>query len=739
MLAAVNARLARRKVPAMKMLKTLADAPGLEIDGNYYAVYKWVEAERLDLKELDDERLKAIAAYQAKAHHALEKTDASINDSEAEVKFNAAELEKKVGQLKTKRLREDKPSRKDRTSRKEMEAYEIILAHLKKLAAFLKETGNLEQRPSIIHSDLLPENVLFKGTQIVAVDGWDKSRRDLCIFDVANRMLVDITGEKAQGFDLERIKKYLIAYQRASFGIGLSVKGLRAFPQMLRLRAILAGLAIIEKALGGRPVDLASLLNVARFLEEIDKLEKNNSAEWDKVVNSVWQNGLRPKNPLIMIGGPAKSGKTTTAKAVARRLGGYVFDFGIIHRIIILKRLDTRPEDEIINFVEGNISLKEGNLTRNITQDIEMVSGEKVSEFTAKISDKLRALVRQKSFEVIARLSSEKPVVLTGRERGNIFGTIAGFYLETSQEARAARLAKDNNTSDEKALKDIQYRDQTEKTADGRLVFEAKPEFEYVVYTDNKSEKDVALEVAQECEALIKANKQPRPAYKREDLVNRFKEDRQYGDCGTIATILFKSGKLLGGLAIKDDILAKIKDVCDFQLGPMRHYTDKEIFTIWGPTGIVVVTRLLLQEEKTAFYKNDDFVNIGIACAENQDAKGYYAWLDKARKIDKAASQQSKRLKTLELFLESLHQENQRIYIRLRKSRREIIKAFGLSETEARKLVKGQNPYAIDAQEFVKFIIVGVTDPAQAHKLSIRGRVNEELEKKEKGEFYGIY
>jgi len=161
-------------------------------------------------------------------------------------------------------------------------------------------------------------------------------------------------------------------------------------------------------------------------------------------------------------------------------------------------------------------------------------------------------------------------------------------------------------------------------------------------------------------------------------------------------------------LAIKNEVLAELRKDHHVALGPIRKLTDKEIFAVWGPTGIRFKTSVLAKEKGTAFYGYDEFVNQGMElagnpdkdCEPNPDVEGYYAWLDKAIRIDEVASKKSLMLKELRLLIDGLREETQRIYLRRITPRDKMMEKDKVSESQAAKLVKG-NPYTADEQLWI--------------------------------------
>lgn len=175
---------------------------------------------------------------------------------------------------------------------------------------------------------------------------------------------------------------------------------------------------------------------------------------------------------IITIDGPAGSGKSTTAKAVAEKLGAVYLDTGAMYRAVTLKALEGKvnPDDRSgLEAIARNISIafEEGDKGQRTildgidrTEDIRMPLVERsVSAIAACLP------VRERMVALQREIAGAVPkVVLEGRDTGSVVFPDADFkfYLTAGQEARAARRAKQmgRETSDiNDVMKDIALRD----------------------------------------------------------------------------------------------------------------------------------------------------------------------------------------------------------------------------------------------------------------------------------------
>jgi cytidylate kinase len=155
---------------------------------------------------------------------------------------------------------------------------------------------------------------------------------------------------------------------------------------------------------------------------------------------------------IIAIDGPAGSGKSSTAKAVAQKLGFQHLDTGAMYRLITLKALRKK--------VDYKDDAKMGDLTRNTKIEFDgiipnvkvIMDGEDVSkeirndEVTKNVSDYCAVkIVRELLVEQQQNIAKTGNWVAEGRDMGSVVFPNADLkiYMVANVETRAKRRQKD--------------------------------------------------------------------------------------------------------------------------------------------------------------------------------------------------------------------------------------------------------------------------------------------------------
>ena len=180
---------------------------------------------------------------------------------------------------------------------------------------------------------------------------------------------------------------------------------------------------------------------------------------------------------IIAIDGPAGSGKSSTARDVARRLGALFVDTGAMYRAMALKAIQssTNPEDsEFDAIVAGTRVALESveNRTRVLLDGADVsdkIRSESVSSMSSRVSkrsdvrERMVDLQRKTAFDHVARGGS---VVMEGRDIGTVVFPEADFkfFVTASAEVRAQRRAEQLGLKGEivdpaSLLKEIRQRD----------------------------------------------------------------------------------------------------------------------------------------------------------------------------------------------------------------------------------------------------------------------------------------
>jgi cytidylate kinase len=179
---------------------------------------------------------------------------------------------------------------------------------------------------------------------------------------------------------------------------------------------------------------------------------------------------LRHNGIILAIDGPTASGKSTTAREVAKRLSYIHINTGAMYRAFALYASEwgvTSPEDPLvgelsekayIDFDEGGNILLEG---RDVSKDI-------LAPAIAQLASELATLpiVREKMVAMQQEIGKNGGVVLDGRDIGTVVFPDAELKIflianaKTRAERRRAELASNGtNLSLEELTREIEERD----------------------------------------------------------------------------------------------------------------------------------------------------------------------------------------------------------------------------------------------------------------------------------------
>lgn len=151
---------------------------------------------------------------------------------------------------------------------------------------------------------------------------------------------------------------------------------------------------------------------------------------------------------IITIDGPAGSGKSTTARALASRLGYAYMDTGALYRAIawMVRRAgvdcaDVEAMEKLLSSMDFHVSLDEG-VTRTFI-DNEEITGQLRSPEISLLASTVAALpyVRDRLLPIQARFSRDGGIVAEGRDMGTRVFPEADvkFFLEADIETRTTR------------------------------------------------------------------------------------------------------------------------------------------------------------------------------------------------------------------------------------------------------------------------------------------------------------
>lgn len=195
----------------------------------------------------------------------------------------------------------------------------------------------------------------------------------------------------------------------------------------------------------------------------------------------------------MAIDGPGGSGKSTVARAVARRLGYIYIDTGAMYRSVAfwalqlgmdledMHRMDQLAREAHVTFLNGSVLLNGEDVT-------EAIRTPRVSEAASKVAT--YPGVRRAMREEQRRIGAEGPSVMEGRDIGTVVFPDARvkIFLDASAEARAGRRAVELGTPVEQVAKDLAGRDTRDRTRAEAPLMQA-PDAEYVDTTGLTAEE----------------------------------------------------------------------------------------------------------------------------------------------------------------------------------------------------------------------------------------------------------
>ena len=203
---------------------------------------------------------------------------------------------------------------------------------------------------------------------------------------------------------------------------------------------------------------------------------------------------------LIAIDGPAGSGKSTVARAVAARLGVAHLDTGAMYRAVALAALrrgvDPGDEEAVAEVARrAEIEVGDDKVVVDGVDATAEVRGREVSEAVSAVAS--NAEVRR---ELVRRqrewAESHSGGVVEGRDIGSVVFPDAGLkvYLTASDEVRAQRRAEEGGEGDHEAVAAyIARRDQLDSTRGSSPLVVA--EGAAVIDTTGRSVEEVVEEV----------------------------------------------------------------------------------------------------------------------------------------------------------------------------------------------------------------------------------------------------
>ena len=199
----------------------------------------------------------------------------------------------------------------------------------------------------------------------------------------------------------------------------------------------------------------------------------------------------------IAIDGPAGSGKTSVARALAKRFGCLLINTGAMYRAVALAlsrglklsemQIEIRPNERV--FLNGE----------DVT---EKLYTPKIDELASQVA--ARPEVREFLIAQQRALARDRDVVMEGRDIGSVVLPHADvkLYLDASAEERARRRCQErqNRESYEEVLAQMRARDARDSQGFGRL--QITPDT-IIIRTDGRTLADVIAEAVRVVEAAL--------------------------------------------------------------------------------------------------------------------------------------------------------------------------------------------------------------------------------------------
>ena len=166
---------------------------------------------------------------------------------------------------------------------------------------------------------------------------------------------------------------------------------------------------------------------------------------------------------IIAIDGPAGSGKSTTARLLAKKLDFIYLDTGAMYRAVTLffldNKIDLTNSDEVSSAL-NKINLKIENRSSSFNVFVQntnvnnLIRDELINKNVSNVSEIYS--VRKKMVEIQREFSSNKDIVIEGRDIGSHVFPNADykFYIEADINVRASRRMKDLSNAN-KSLDDM--------------------------------------------------------------------------------------------------------------------------------------------------------------------------------------------------------------------------------------------------------------------------------------------
>ncbi|MCX7785444.1 MAG: (d)CMP kinase [candidate division WOR-3 bacterium] len=211
---------------------------------------------------------------------------------------------------------------------------------------------------------------------------------------------------------------------------------------------------------------------------------------------------------IVAIDGTAGSGKSTTARGAAQKLGFAYLNTGTMYRILTYKIIQEKIDYKDINALQKFLDQTSLDFTESINSRQVIIDGKDITSLIrSKEVDDLVSLisaipqVREKMVKEQRRIAQNKNIIVEGRDIGSVVFPDADlkFYLDCSLEQRALRRQKESFAQGtpiakqevEKNLKARDHLDSTRKVSP----LQKLPDAIYIDTTNLTIEEEIQLVV----------------------------------------------------------------------------------------------------------------------------------------------------------------------------------------------------------------------------------------------------
>lgn len=198
------------------------------------------------------------------------------------------------------------------------------------------------------------------------------------------------------------------------------------------------------------------------------------------------------KSYVIAIDGEAGTGKSTLAKAIAKKYNIVYMDTGAMYRCVTLNMINENISLEQVDKIEVLLDNIKIDMENENGQDKFFLNGEDVSKKIREkeVNDLVSQvshvpIVRERMVELQRKLAKGKKIVMEGRDIGtNVFPNAeVKIYLVASPEERAKRRFEQNKEKGidipyDEILKNVIFRDNNDKTSSVAPLKKADDAFE---------------------------------------------------------------------------------------------------------------------------------------------------------------------------------------------------------------------------------------------------------------------